>query len=289
MECANHPGVEPAARCVSCGKFLCSECMLDRGRMYCRACGELAPERVEFVTMPCEPPERSSWLEGIEPGRSFSFMLDDPDWLTRFLIGVVLALLSFLIVPFLMIMGYMLEVMRMAEAGDDHRLPPWDLPGKKLKEGAIITAIALLYAIPLYVIVGGTTVLGTLAGGVHGPGQVFAVLLFALGWLMSLVILLMLVLVFPAVAQVYASSGSFKESFRLKKVFGHIEECFKQRMVVLAITIVVFLFFIPLGLMACGVGVFVTAYYALLVVWHLFGQLARTREQREAEGGAPDA
>jgi hypothetical protein len=59
-------------------------------------------------------------------------------------------------------------------------------------------------------------------------------------------------------------------------------------MVVLAITIVVFLFFIPLGLMACGVGVFVTAYYALLVVWHLFGQLARTREQREIEGGAPD-
>ena len=34
MECANHPGVEPAVRCVTCGKCPCADCMVDMGRYY---------------------------------------------------------------------------------------------------------------------------------------------------------------------------------------------------------------------------------------------------------------
>jgi TM2 domain-containing membrane protein YozV len=38
MRCANHPQAEASGACVYCGKFFCSDCLVDyRGRSYCKA------------------------------------------------------------------------------------------------------------------------------------------------------------------------------------------------------------------------------------------------------------
>lgn len=288
MECVDHPGVEPVARCVSCGKYLCAECTIDRGRIYCARCdpgpaasGETPGECVQSM-------EPSPWLQGLEPGKAFAFVLDDPGWLPNFLVGVLLLVGSFLIVPFLIVMGYMLEMVRQVAYGDDRCLPSWQDWGKKLKEGTLLTVLLLLYAIPLYIVLGGTITLGTLTGGVHGPALVFAVLLFALGWLVTIVVGLILLMLFPALAERYALTGSVKESLRPVMAMRLVEQRFQQRMVVAATIIMVFWFLVPIGFIACCVGVFVTGYYGLLVAAHLTGQLARPDVEGAPEGGSAD-
>jgi hypothetical protein len=155
LECANHPGVEPVARCVACGKCLCAECAEDLyGRMYCAECAQTMEPVASLGQHP-----RSIWLEGLDPGRSLSYLLNDAGWLRKFFIGALYLLGSFLIVPLFIVMGYQLEVIRMVASGDDRVLPGWDGVVKKLKEGAKLFLVIAIYGLPFLVILGGTITL----------------------------------------------------------------------------------------------------------------------------------
>ena len=131
MECETHPGVEPAARCVTCGRYLCADCMVDMGRIYCDRCSK---KQVLTQLEPRDPPT-GQWLKGLAPERAFSFLLDDPGWFSRVLVGALLLIASILVVPFFILLGYQLEVMRAAASGADRRLPRWDNMGGKLRDG----------------------------------------------------------------------------------------------------------------------------------------------------------
>lgn len=332
MQCANHPGVEPAGRCVRCGTLLCRECMVELDKVYCPACDPRLDQEAEPPTQPDsagQEPEtypvegqpgtgeqelivaplaagedevateegapdeplkepgfpgepctvtaddRADIIGKIRPGRAFSFVFDDPDWLQKCALGSLFTLISVFLIPFFMVMGYMFEVMKNTMAGVEHRLPAWEMTGERLKEGVLFVLLGIFYSIPFFVFMAATAVVGTLTGGSTGPGQFLALLFFLIGWLCTIAMLGLVMILVPAAAQLFAMSGSFRDALDFKKVFKLVERNFRQRAFALGLTIITFWFMVPFGLLLCGVGVFATVFYSLLVVWRIHGEIAR--------------
>ncbi len=276
MECANHPGVEPRARCVSCGKLLCVDCMVESGgRMYCAECTPYLVGGRRPVT------SLGRWFEGLELARAFSFLLDDTEWIRRFLVGCALLLGSFLVVPLLIVLGYQVQLLRSVAGGEDMRLPAWDRLRVKLAQGAELLLVSLFYALPLIIVLGATITLGIAAGGgVHGALRGLAVLLFMLGWVLTVGAALAFMLVMPAAAGRLAVTGRMREAFMVGTVLATVRANIRQFTVVLLVSVLLFSFLAPLGLVACCIGGTVTWLYSLLVTAHLYGQLAALGGER---------
>jgi len=79
----------------------------------------------------------------------FTFPFQDPKWTEKFLIGSLLFLSSFLILPLFVVYGYSVELMRMAIEGKELALPEWDQWEKKFSDGIKILVVGLIYALPL--------------------------------------------------------------------------------------------------------------------------------------------
>lgn len=269
MECANHPGAEPGARCILCARLICADCMVDSGgRVYCPACAPARPAAGHAVTSP------DRWLAGLDLPRAFSFLLDDPEWLRKFLVGCLMVLGSFLIVPLLIVLGYELQVLRSAASGQDRRLPAWDGVGGKLKDGAGLALAEIAYSLPLLLILGGTIALGiAVGGGARGALRGLAVALFMIGWLLTFAAGAAVRLVMPAVAGRLAVTGSVREALRVGRVLGAVRANARQYLAVLLVYVLLFSLLAPLGFIACFVGASATWFYSMLVTAHLYGQL----------------
>jgi hypothetical protein len=208
-------------------------------------------------------------------------MLDDPGWVGKFLLGVLFCAGSILIVPFFILLGYQLELIRNVAAGNDRTLPEWDDLGLKLKEGAELFVVALVYALPYLLLLVVTVMLGFVMQGGMGSGitafvRVVAVLLFAFGWLLQLLAGLGLRLIAPAFAGTYALTRDMKEALRFKNIFSIVRADIQKYLLVLVFTWLVTGFIVSAGLIVCCVGIFFTWFYAMLVNAHFFGQLARS-------------
>jgi hypothetical protein len=80
------------------------------------------------------------------------FPFKEPDWKSRFVVGILLYLACF--IPFLglavglLIFGYVLQVMRRASKGEELALPAWDDWGGMLKDGFQGWVIQMVYLLP---------------------------------------------------------------------------------------------------------------------------------------------
>jgi hypothetical protein len=263
MECENHPGVEPVARCVSCGKHLCASCVRDRGnKLYCSECAPAVYEPDHILVSP----------EDLHISRAFM-------------------LASLLIVPFFFVLGYQLEIVRSVAAGEDRVLPEWTNLGKMFKEGASLFLIGLVYSIPVLLVVAGVSLLGILVGqpgegGLRGLLIGVALAGFIVGWLVVVAYAALLRLASPAIAGTYVKTGSISRTLQPGVIVGLIRADIKAYLLVLLMTAFVTGAIAAIGLLACCIGVFVTTFYALLVNAHLIGQLTRLNPVRgDADAG----
>lgn len=81
-----------------------------------------------------------------------------PQWQTRFLIGMGLALANFIVpfVPAIFLYGYACRVMRQTIDGEELELPAWEDWGKLGRDGLRMMLVQLLYLLPgLVVMFGG--------------------------------------------------------------------------------------------------------------------------------------
>ena len=271
MECADHPGVEPVARCVDCGKYLCAACAHDRGnKIYCSGC----------VPVDYEPGHVLVSQEDLHLSRAFTYFIEDKRWPQKAIIGILFMLASLLIVPFFFVLGYQVAIVRLVAAGEDGSLPEWTGLGRMFKEGASLFLVSLVYAIPVIVVAGGVSVLGVLVGqpsggGLRGLLVGLAVAGFVVGWLVVVLYAALLNLAYPAIVGTYVKSGRIRGALQPGVIIGLIRADIKAYLLVFLITAFVTSTIASLGLVACCIGVFVTGFYALIVNAHLVGQLAR--------------
>ncbi len=212
-------------------------------------------------------------------GKSFTYMFDDPDWLKKLAIGGLLALLSIIpivnIFTWLVVAGYYVRTIRNVASARSLPLPEWDDWGGDWVRGALVFVAGVIFGLP-------GTILSALGGSITGltqqgngdPNAVASLCVAGLGCLSALWGLLVAIFL-PAATINYAVKGDFGCFFRFGEIWDFIRNNAGNYIIALLLGIVAALV-AALGLVACGVGVFFTGFWAALVTAHLLGQVKAT-------------
>ena len=164
--------------------------------------------------------------ETVDFGRCFRFVVDDPDWLKKVLIGGAFTLASVLIVGLFFVAGYWVRLLKRVAAGEARPLPEWDDLGDIFKEGLPVMGVYFAHVFGVLLIVASFGCLGGLVafamGGLGSGSHRAADAIGALGALgfAGLYVVLILVglalsLYLPAAFVRVALSGRVRGRLRL--------------------------------------------------------------------------
>lgn len=225
-------------------------------------------------------------------GKSFSFMFEDKQWISKLGLG---ALLTFVPILNFAWTGYMVALIRNVMADAQEPLPNWDDFGKKLTDGLMLAVAGLVYALPIIIvfclplsfmivpaILAGESDFQGIAEAVAGFGTVLFFCLLCVFIMYTLV----LSVVYPAIMVLYAREGTLASCFKFREVFNLISKNMTPFLTAWGVNIAVslgvsfvvstaqfVLNFIPcLGQIAAFVLTFGIVVYTTAVFSHLFGQ-----------------
>lgn len=152
--------------------------------------------------------------------KAYTFIPKEENWIVKVLIGGVIGLFSFFLLPAFFISGYQLAVVRNVMRGDEHPLPEWENWGELFVDGAIIFVATLIYALPIILlsICGGAV--GAIGGDDETIGMVIGIVFSCIGVLYGL----FLAFAVPALYIVYARAGEFGAMFRFNEVWTVVRE-----------------------------------------------------------------
>lgn len=201
-------------------------------------------------------------------GKSFTYIFEDENWLTKFLIGVVVGLIP--IVQFATY-GYVLEVVKNVRDGRDQPLPEWDDFGGLFMNGLKYSLGVLVYALPAIFVSFFTIPFAIFAG--EDPGAIFGLGITAVTCMVILLSLLPMVLM-PVLMIQYAKDDQISDMFRFSEMWDTIQADFGAYIILLLISFAVVTIIGSIGIIACFIGIIFTAWYAYLVVGHITGQFA---------------
>ncbi|MFA1610874.1 DUF4013 domain-containing protein [Halobellus rubicundus] len=162
--------------------------------------------------------------------QSLQYLRNDEDsWLTTVLIGGVLSLLGALVIPAILVLGYLVRVVRETMRGNEH--PPafdeWgDLLGDGLRAFAVVVVYGLVPAVVSAVVIGGGVlsfvVVGGSTAGMSGPGAVgpqsglglgIGLLVILVGGVLALVLTLLAAYIVPAAIATIAEHDDLSRAF----------------------------------------------------------------------------
>ena len=219
--------------------------------------------------------------------KAVRYVTEDKTWLSKLLIGVVMSVLSFLIVPALILQGYVVKIIRRVMNGEWDGLPEWDDWGDLLRDGFFVTVAELVYTLPfiLLMIIGiaATGGLTSITNSENAAGLIATT--GSLGVLCLIFIFIVaLLLLMPAILIQYAIKDDFGALFRFNEVFALMRNNMADILLVflvsvgatLVITLVIgVLSLIPcLGWIAAFLIGLATAPFISFVTGHLYGQIA---------------
>jgi hypothetical protein len=93
-------------------------------------------------------------LYGFDLNQLFQFPFESQEARKNFFIGSALILSGFIfpILPYLLVIGYVMQIMRQVMRGEKPRMVTWDNWGTLLKDGAKLFFVRLIYSLPLLLI-----------------------------------------------------------------------------------------------------------------------------------------
>jgi hypothetical protein len=217
----------------------------------------------------------------VDFGRSFTFVTEDPDWVSKVLIGGAFALLSALLVGLPFVLGYFARTLRNVVAGAARPLPAWDDLGGIFSDGLRLAVVYLVYAVggAIVAAVPGCLLMAPAmlaSGSRHGEaaGAALAGLgMVAFYGLMLLFSLAMLVYMPAALARA-ALRGTVADGFDWRAIVDFIRTNPGNYLLALVIYLVAG-FAAQFGILLCCIGVFPAAFWAYLVLAGALGQAVR--------------
>lgn len=216
----------------------------------------------------------------IDSGRPFTYVFEDPSWISKVLIG---GLLSITLVMLPSMIGYEIDTARRVRDGADIPLPEWgeDFGGRWLR-GLIILLVLLIWnLVPALII---ACLAGAVGGGLAATsgsnsgaeGVMTATTL--VGNCLSIPLSLFTAFVGPAIMSNYVNRGSFGSGFEFGRIWAIMSRNWGTYLL-LAVLYYVASLIAGLGVIACFIGIIFTAPYAGLIAAHLIGQLSRPENQ----------
>jgi len=109
-------------------------------------------------------------------GKAFSFVAEDEEWLTKIGIGALISLLSFLILPVFLLVGYVVQVTRNVKNGEPRPLPAWTEWEKLFMDGLYVGIAQIVYTLPFWLLMCLAIVTTVGFGGLTGASEDAAIL-----------------------------------------------------------------------------------------------------------------
>ncbi|MCZ7568552.1 MAG: DUF4013 domain-containing protein [Ardenticatenaceae bacterium] len=217
-------------------------------------------------------------MENMDIGRSFTFVFEDQNWVVKILIGGLVVLFSFLLIPIPIILGYQVTVIRNTARGADLPLPEWDNFGRYFSEGIQLIIGGIVYYLPVILLVCVGAGIGALTSNSNGNGSGAAgVLVACLNCIIGL-LSLALGLIFPAAVIRYAATGRLAAMFEFGKVWDFIRNNPGNYIVAVLLGWVASLVAGVVAVFTCFLGTPWTSWWSTLVQGHLLGQVWRAAQ-----------
>lgn len=227
------------------------------------------------------PPSRTS----VDLARCFTFVTDDPAWVSKILIGGVFTFATTFLVGAFFVGGYWSRLLRRVAAGEARPLPEWDDLGGLFEDGLPIVGLLVLYGLAVFVVTAAPAAVTTaiLAGAraalrhasglrtvVEAVGAVAFLALSAAILLVGFVVNLLL----PAALARAAFLNRFREGFAWPEILAFLRaNAANYALAILAYFVASFAS--QLGLLFCCVGIFPAVFWAYLILAYGLGDALR--------------
>lgn len=208
----------------------------------------------------------------MEIGKAFGFVTEDEQWITKVLIGGLIQFVPLL--GTIAILGYSYRVAQNVARGNPRPLPAWGEFGDFLGRGFFALVIQIVYLLPLIVLYGVFLFLTVAGAAAAEDSEAVAGVLGLLSLcLIPLQLVVALVCVFASLAAImrYLATDSLGEAFKFGEVIATLRNHIGSFLMILAVGILAGLV-AGLGVIACGIGVLFTGFYAQCVIGHVIGQ-----------------
>jgi hypothetical protein len=233
-----------------------------------------------MTTTPPHPPSRD-----LDLGQAFRFFFEDPDWIKKILIGGVFMLLSSVIIGGIFVGGYAMHVLRRVVRGEPRPLPEWEDLGKYFGDGLRAFALYLVHLVVvgivpaaigfmIFLMGGGLAVIrGSSRGGGGAVEGLMALLIVAL-YGVTIVLMLLLMIYLPAAFIRFVVLDRLGAGFEVAENIAFIRRNVGRYVLALVIYLLAS-FVCQVGFLACCIGYFPAAFWAVCVGAWALGEVAR--------------
>ena len=201
-------------------------------------------------------------------GKSFAYMFDDANWVSKFLVGIVISMVPILNLAWA---GYGIGIMRNMARGMEKPLPSWDNLGEKIKDGLIIFVVTFIYLLPALIVLG----IGAGIAAATGDDNIAGGVMIVLGCCVAIYILAFSFL-HPAILIHYARTNSFAALFQVGEVFklatANLGD-YLMAWVTGLLAGVVFSIISPILALLCIVPLFLGIAWVTCVSYYAYGQV----------------
>jgi energy-coupling factor transport system substrate-specific component len=223
------------------------------------------------------PEPGASTAADLDLGEAFTIVFRSRRWIRKLLACAACLLFSWLIVPFFLMLGYLMDVARASRAGA-RELPLWDHRWSKIKDGFKFAIALLIWYAPVIVLAIPGQVVSGVSDATGQPAQpTIAAVSGVLGTLSGVWGLAVLVLEAAIISQ-YIDRG-LGAALNIPGVLRRLRVNLGLTLVVGALVVVLTTIGL-IGLAGLGVAVLLTFPYASFVASYLVGQYARLTDRK---------
>jgi len=156
--------------------------------------------------------------------KAFTYITEDERWVGKIGIGALISLLSFLLVPIPLLVGYVVGISRNVMEQADRPLPEWDDFGRLFRDGLSILVAQFVYTLPFWLLtciaIIATVGFSGLAGVSEDAAALGIISTFGLVSCLGLLFALALFFISPAIVIQYLRTDNLGACFRFGEVIG---------------------------------------------------------------------
>jgi len=211
------------------------------------------------------------------PFLAFSYQFKDPQWLKKMLIGSLMFVACFFIIPLPIMVGYMLQNIRNILDKKPNPMPEWKDFGKLFMSGLKFMFAMLGYMAPI-LLISIIMIFFAIFMALAGDSDVGSVL--AVGSIFFMIISqaiisiygLLMMFVYPILYVKGARQEPWQNFYKFKEIFRFIRLNFVNLLIVIGLAYIAG-FSIFFGIMLFFIGIFPALFYSNSVMAYLYGQL----------------
>jgi hypothetical protein len=223
-------------------------------------------------------------------GKSFSYLFEDDEWLTKLLLGAVVSAVPILNFAWT---GYTIDILRNVMNGVAFPMPDWSDFGDKFVKGFLVWLAGFIYSLPALLVIClpmGWLIVFPATSESTNTADTLAAIFTGVGILLLCILILYLLALsfyFPAVFINFARKGTFGSCFEVSEIIKIVSRNSSKYLTAWLVTLVagivvgilmsvvgaIFAAIICIGWLITWVVTALGSVYLFAVYAHLFGQV----------------